>query len=177
MTGTPRLAGGRRIGGAIALVAVLGTLLGSLPARALTSAGAQTDSPRGTEARVAERLRVGEDAWQLLKLTNAARERRGLPKMLLDRERSGLAKRHSRDMAVAGELYHTDDVNPYLAGIDWRRWGENVGYTPGSIASLHDAFMASEPHRHNVLEPDFRRVAIGTYRADGVLWVTLFFYG
>jgi hypothetical protein len=37
--------------------------------------------------------------------------------------------------------------------------------------------MDSEPHRHNVLEPGFRRVAIGTVRADGVLWVTLFFCG
>jgi uncharacterized protein YkwD len=80
-------------------------------------------------------------------------------------------------MAAAGDLFHTTDVTPYLAGIDWHRWGENVGYTPGSIDGLQQAFMDSEPHRHNVLEPDFRRVAIGTVRVDGVLWVTLFFYG
>jgi uncharacterized protein YkwD len=52
-----------------------------------------------------------------------------------------------------------------------------VGYTPGSIEGLQQAFMDSEPHRRNVLEHGFRRVAIGTVRVDGVLWVTLFFYG
>jgi uncharacterized protein YkwD len=80
-------------------------------------------------------------------------------------------------MARNGELFHTGDADVYLHGIDWHTWGENVGYTPGSIQGLQDAFMASTPHRHNVLEGDFRRVAIGTVRVDGVLWVTLFFYG
>jgi uncharacterized protein YkwD len=124
-----------------------------------------------------ERLRVGEEAWQLLKLTNAARERRGLIPLRLDRDGSVIARRHSVAMAAAGQLVHTTDVSPYLDGIEWHRWGENVGYTPGGVDGLQQAFMDSEPHRHNVLEPGFRRVAIGTVRADGVLWVTLFFYG
>jgi uncharacterized protein YkwD len=171
MTGISARRHAARIAAAIALAATLGGSVGALPAGAspLRVHAAPTTGP--------DRLRVGEDAWQLLKLTNAARERRGLGKLQLDRDASRIARRHSAAMAAASELFHTTDVSPYLQGIDWQRWGENVGYTPGSVDGLQQAFMDSEPHRHNVLEPDFRRVAIGTMRVDGVLWVTLFFYG
>jgi uncharacterized protein YkwD len=171
MTGTTGRGHGARIATAVLLAATLGALVVTVPA------GASPLRVSAAPAAGPERLRVGEDAWQLLKLTNAARERRGLTKLQLDREASRIARRHSAAMAAAGELFHTTDVTPYLDGIDWHRWGENVGYTPGSVDGLQDAFMDSEPHRHNVLEPGFRRVAIGTVRVDGVLWVTLFFYG
>jgi uncharacterized protein YkwD len=36
--------------------------------------------------------------------------------------------------------------------------------------------MRSEGHRRNILNRAFRRVAIGTYRTDGRLYVTVFFY-
>jgi uncharacterized protein YkwD len=170
MTGTPIRRHAARIATAVVLVTTLGGLVGVAPAGASTLRAHA--SATGTD-----RLRVGEDAWQLLKLTNAARERRGLAKLQLDREASRIARRHTVAMAAAGELFHTTDVSPYLDGVDWRRWGENVGYTPGSIEGLQAAFMDSEPHRRNVLEPGFRRVAIGTVRVAGVLWVTLFFYG
>jgi uncharacterized protein YkwD len=175
MTPTPTRRHGGRIATAIALSVAVGTLVGIAPAGAArlpVHATPVVAAPAG-----ADRLRVGEDAWQLLRLTNAARERRGLEVLQLDREASRIARRHSTTMAAANDLFHTTDVSPYLDGIDWRRWGENVGYTPGSIEGLQDAFMDSTPHRHNVLEPEFRRVAIGTVRVDGVLWVTLFFYG
>jgi uncharacterized protein YkwD len=157
---------------AIGLVAV-GLLGLAAPAPALAPSGGSSSPALSADPA----LRVGVDAWQLLKLTNASRERHGLAVLRLDRERSILARKHSRKMAAAGELFHSTDVSPYLVGVDWHRWGENVGYTPGTLEGLHDAFMASKPHRHNVLEADFRRVAIGAVRADGVLWVTLFFYG
>jgi uncharacterized protein YkwD len=175
MTGTPARTNGRRIAAAIALLAVAGSLVLTLPAGA--SRLRVHASPAHTAVDAPDRRRVDEDAWQLLRLTNAARERHGLVTLQLDRDRSRIARRHSAAMASAQDLFHTTDISPYLDGIDWRRWGENVGYTPGSIQGLQDAFMASTPHRHNVLEGDFRRVAIGTVRIDGVLWVTLFFYG
>jgi uncharacterized protein YkwD len=171
MTGTSARRNAARIATAIVLTAMLGGPVGTVPA------GASPLQGHASPASASDRLRVGEDAWQLLKLTNAARERQGLAKLQLDRAASRIARRHSAAMATAGELFHTTDIAPYLSGIEWRRWGENVGYTPGSIQGLQQAFMDSEPHRHNVLEPGFRRVAIGTVRVDGVLWVTLFFYG
>ena len=46
------------------------------------------------------------------------------------------------------------------------------------MGSIQQAFMNSPPHRSNILNHSFHRVAIGTYRdANGFLWVTVFFYG
>lgn len=99
---------------------------------------------------------------------------------------SKLARKHSVAMANTpnnsgglGKLFHTKNpATYYLKGIQWNTWGENVGVTGGSVAGLERAFMDSELHRANILNRGFRRVAVGTYRdADGLLWVTIFFYG
>jgi uncharacterized protein YkwD len=79
-------------------------------------------------------------------------------------------------MARAGELFHTGDAGVYLDGISWHTWGENVGFTPGDVESIQEAFMDSPPHRTNILNRRFRHVAVGAVRVDGVLWVTVFFY-
>jgi uncharacterized protein YkwD len=120
---------------------------------------------------------VGQGTWTLLRATNESRARFDLPPLRMDLEVSEIARRHSMGMARAGSLFHTPDVGIYLSVIDWRTWGENVGYTPGDIGSVHDAFMASPTHRENILDRAFRNVAIGSVRVDGTLWVTLFFYG
>lgn len=123
------------------------------------------------------RIEIGADAWQLFRATNASRGRFDVPDLTLNREMSQVARRHSLAMARAGELFHTGDVGVYLDGISWRAWGENIGFTPGDVESLQDAFMKSPPHRTNVLNRAFRHVAVGAVRVDGVLWVTVFFYG
>ncbi|MEO8291828.1 MAG: CAP domain-containing protein [Actinomycetota bacterium] len=119
---------------------------------------------------------------QMLRLTNAAREQRGLHRLRLDASRSDTARKHSVSMGNDGGLFHTSDpVDTYLRGVRWYRWGENVGDTGvdwgSDLRELQNAFMASPEHRANVLEPGFRRLAVGVVRRDGEAWVTLFFYG
>jgi uncharacterized protein YkwD len=82
-------------------------------------------------------------------------------------------------MANKGSIFHTaDPAGRYLDGVNWSTWGENVGVTGGTIGDLQQAFMDSPPHRANILNKEFHRVALGTYRdADGLLWVTVFLYG
>jgi uncharacterized protein YkwD len=128
-------------------------------------------------ARTQVRVEVGTDAWQVFKATNASRAGSRMPKLQLNRAMSQIARRHSLAMARASELFHTTDVSVYLDGVEWHVWGENVGYTPGDVASLQQAFMDSPPHRENILNRAFHRVAIGAVRVDGTLWVTVFFYG
>jgi uncharacterized protein YkwD len=120
---------------------------------------------------------VAGDAWRLFKATNASRSRFDVPKLRLSRDLSVIARRHSMAMARQGELFHTDDVDVYLDGIQWGTWGENVGFTSQDVKSMQEAFMESAPHRSNILNHAFRQVAIGSVRVDGVLWVTVFFYG
>ena len=148
-------------------LAVAAALLLSVPGPAATAA------PVHTRAR----LSIGSDAWQMLKATNASRGRYELPTLRLNRELSLIARRHSLAMARNDRLFHTADVGVYLDGIAWHAWGENVGYTPGGVDGLEQAFMNSPEHRENILDRAFRHVAIGAVRVDGTLWVTVFFYG
>jgi uncharacterized protein YkwD len=95
----------------------------------------------------------------------------------LRRAMSDLARQHSIRMANQGRLFHT--TNPtryYLQGVRWSVWGENVGYTSGSVSDLQKLFMASPPHRANILNNRFVHAAVGTVRRNGILWVTVFFY-
>jgi uncharacterized protein YkwD len=114
----------------------------------------------------------------MYRATNQSRTNHSVKKVDIHHRISKLVRRHSVAMAKKGSLYHTGDpAGKYLDGIDWSTWGENVGVTGGTVASLERAFMDSAPHRANILNEDFRRVAIGTYRDDdGLLWVTVFFY-
>jgi uncharacterized protein YkwD len=120
---------------------------------------------------------VGQESWRLFQATNESRARFDLPPLRLNVELSAIARRHSVAMAQAGSLFHTPDVSVYLRAIDWRTWGENVGYTPGDVDSVQAAFMASPIHREHILNGAFRHVAVGAVRVDGTLWVTVFFYG
>jgi len=129
------------------------------------------------QARPRARAEIGTEAWRLFVATNESRGRFGVPRLKLDREMSVAVRRHTTTMARAGKLSHTPDVGVYLDGIQWRVWGENVGFTPGDVESMQRAFMDSPPHRGNILNPAFRRVAIGAVRLDGTLWVTVFLYG
>ena len=146
----------------LAVVAVLAGLLGGLFA---TNAVAGTHGGRN------------RDRGQLLKATNASRHYREIRRLDLQKELSELARRHSRKMAAAGEIFHTQNpVSYYLRGRSWSWWGENVGVTDGTVRDVHKAFMHSEGHRANVLNRSFRKVAIGAVRRDGYLYVTVFFY-
>jgi uncharacterized protein YkwD len=145
----------------MALIAALGgTVLGGL----------STGAHGATSPSVRPRHRM-------LLATNASRTNHDLHKVWINRTMSDLARKHSLAMANANSLFHTSDpARYYLKGIDWHYWGENVGVTGGTVRDLEAAFMASTPHRANILHTSFHHVAIGAVRVDGALWVTVFFY-
>ena len=151
----------RRFGRLVIIVATIATMLGSLPA-----APAQAGTGRYKERHA------------MLRATNGSRDRFSLSGVHIDRELSRIARRHSLKMAAGAiPVPHDEPVQRLPQGINWHYWGENVGVTGGTVADLESAFMASLPHRQNILNKTFRHVAIGAVRVDGVLWVTVFFYG
>ena len=145
----------------IALIAALGgSVLGALPA--------------GAQGATSPSLRPRH---RMLVATNASRTNHDLHRLWIDRKMSDLARKHSVAMANQNTLFHTQNpARHYLKGVHWHYWGENVGVTGGSVGDLEAAFMASTPHRENILRSSFQHVAIGAVRVDGVLWVTVFFY-
>ncbi len=114
---------------------------------------------------------------QVLKATNSSRVDHDKHRVSLNARMSKKARAHSVAMAEAGTLFHTSDVSDYLRGVSWSRWGENVGMTSEDVPALQAAFMDSKVHKTNILKGSFSHVAVGAIRRDGVLWVTVFFYG
>lgn len=135
---------------------------------ALFTSGIVTDRSR---ANAAPRWRA-----EMLQLTNEDRVDANRDALELDLQLSRYAKRHSRDMAEDGELSHTANLEDKLEGVDWTIGGENVGVC-SSLSEVEDAFMASKPHRKNILRREFDHAAIGVFKSGGNLWVTVIFYG
>jgi uncharacterized protein YkwD len=148
---------------ALARIALVAALVTGLVALVPGTSTAATLTPRARMYRVTNFTRLNHDVRRV---------------NIHDRM-SWKAKQHSIRMAERGTLSHV--ANPasyYLRGVDWSTWGENVGVTGGTVWDVQQAFMGSPPHRANILNNRFRRVAVGAYRdASGLLWVTVFFYG
>jgi uncharacterized protein YkwD len=139
-----------------------------LLAAALLASGIVTD-PTRAGATVPPR-------GEMLRLTNDDREAKDRRELRLNERLSRYAKRHSRAMAERKELFHTPDLAAKLKGVNWTIGGENVG-VGSDLPSLESAFMASTPHRRNILRRGFAKTAIGVVESGGRVWVTVIFYG
>lgn len=117
-----------------------------------------------------------ERKWDMFHLVNKARRNNGLRPLHMHDFLSRKALRHSRSMSEQGRVYHSSDLYGTLRRYKPRSWGENVGMA-GTVRRLHELFMASAPHRANILRAGYRRVGIGIARVAGRLWATLIFYG
>jgi uncharacterized protein YkwD len=112
----------------------------------------------------------------MLSLTNDDRVERDKAALKLNAALSRYAKRHSRQMATKGYLFHSADLASKLKGLDWSIGGENVG-VGSTLDGLESAFMQSRPHRKNILRTAFDHAAVGVIHSNGSFWVTVIFYG
>lgn len=102
---------------------------------------------------------------RLFQLTNRARILRGLPQ--LRRALGGLhtfARSTARRLANTGALVHSKN-KPCVY------WGENIGSTPTGMRAVFRAFMDSESHRNNILNRNFTRLGMGTYKRGDIWWI------
>jgi uncharacterized protein YkwD len=155
----------------IPLAIVLGTpfLLGMAPGRSGSVAAERPAIPAVPITR-------SDLHGHLLGLTNGDRRAADLDPLSVSERLSRYATRHSRRMAELGYLFHSSDaqLREALRGSEWAAAGENVGVA-STLEGLQAAFMASRPHRHNVLESAYDRAAVGVVESGGVLWVTVVF--
>jgi uncharacterized protein YkwD len=102
---------------------------------------------------------------------NALRADEHLRPLAEDRpDLTAMARSWSASMAQDQGISHRRDLTA-AAPDDWLRVGENVG-VGDSIATLHDAFVASPMHHRNLVDPDFDTIAVGVVVEVGHLWVT-----
>jgi uncharacterized protein YkwD len=130
---------------------------------------------RGTPNQIRPRPGI---TVRMLRATNASRRNNGMRRLELNWTLSRVARHHAMAMARSHRLVHTTRIGRYLDGVGrWSAWGENIGWTTGSMSLLQRAFMASPDHRANILSHVFHHVAVGVVVYHRQLWVSLFFYG
>lgn len=105
---------------------------------------------------------------QLIDLINEERADLGLNQLKRHSDLDEGAQAQAQAVADAGYLFHNPDLGDVTSG--WEMMGENVGYA-GSIASVHEALMASPGHRDNILNARYSHLGVGVVVSDGSVWV------
>ncbi len=112
---------------------------------------------------------------------NADRAAYGLAPLEWSPKLGGLAQGWSEVIAADGVLRHRDlasvIASPEYAGF-WTL-GENIAVAPAGtpISELEAAWMASPPHRANILNPGFNLIGVGFTQWNGQLWAVVDFGG
>ena len=107
-----------------------------------------------------------------ISLVNSERTSAGLSPLAADGAALSVARNWSAKMAQAGGLSHNPNLPNEIDG--WIKLGENVGRGP-TVKDIHNAFMASPDHTHNILEPAFESIAVGVVVSNGQVWLTQIF--
>jgi uncharacterized protein YkwD len=97
---------------------------------------------------------------------NAARAAHGLAPLHADPRLERAARNHSRRMLRTGTFYHGKFIERIRAvGVRAPRIGENLAWASGGVSlarSIVRMWLASPPHRANLLHPGYRLVGIGS---------------
>jgi uncharacterized protein YkwD len=107
-------------------------------------------------------------AQRMVEKINIARANHGLPPLRTSPDLMAAARTHSSAMLGQGLLFHTASFSSLCC---WDHIAENVGMGY-SLLDLHRAFMASAPHRANILDRRMDQVGVGFASVNGQLWVT-----
>lgn len=116
---------------------------------------------------------------QVVELTNQERTKRGLKAFKINNELSKVAREKSRDMAVNGYFSHNSPTygSPFdmmkKYGITYRTAGENIAKGQRTPQRVVQAWMNSEGHRKNILNPNFTEIGVG-YIEQGNVWTQQF---
>ncbi|MFI6697180.1 CAP domain-containing protein [Streptomyces sp. NPDC050433] len=114
---------------------------------------------------------------EVLALVNEERAKAGCQPLRADKALNGLAEAFSKDMADRGFFDHTDPDGdtPWdraqQAGIT-NLGGENIARGQADANAVMASWMASEGHRENILNCDYKTIGIGAHFAEGGPWWT-----
>ena len=114
----------------------------------------------------------------MVPLTNQDRNANGLGSLARNACLDGVAAGYAEQMARSGVLAHNPGAGAAVAGCRTdATWGDNVATSaPCDSALMEERFMASPPHRHNILTGAFSYVGVGAWSdAAGGCWVQVLF--
>lgn len=119
-------------------------------------------------------------ARQILKLVNEERGKAGLQPLVLDESISAAARIRAKEIQTS--FSHTRPNGSSFStvlkemGISYRRAGENIAWGQTSPEQVMQAWMNSEGHRANILNPQYTKLGVGhDQNGSGKnYWVQLF---
>ncbi len=121
-------------------------------------------------------------AKQVLKLVNTERKKAGLTELTWDDTVATAAMTRSKEIEKSFSHTRPDGRNFGTAitdlGITYRGAGENIAWGQKTPEAVMNAWMNSEGHRANILNPNFKKLGVG-YRTDSQrtpYWTQLFTY-
>jgi uncharacterized protein YkwD len=113
---------------------------------------------------------------QLFDAVNHERKRQALPSLHWDEGLATAARNHALEMAKRGAVSHQFPGEPNLptrarqAGVRFSSVAEDVDQGPDP-RTIHQALMASPPHRANILDGDMDSAGIGAIERNGQWFV------
>ncbi len=116
---------------------------------------------------------------QVIDLTNAQRTKNGLPALKADTALGKVAKTKANDMQQKNYFSHTSPTygSPFDMmrdmGVSYKTAGENIAKGQASPDAVVNAWMNSEGHRKNILNPNFTHIGVG-HQASGNYWSQMF---
>jgi uncharacterized protein YkwD len=146
---------------ALPLLATLALLVPVAPASAADCPGRELQPTADNLAQVSQAT---------LCLLNAQRSAAGLRPVVEESSLTRLSVAYSQDMVARHYFEHVTPGGQTLSerldkiGYDWIMNGENIAWGQrqlGTPDSIVDAWMNSPPHRHNILNGDFREIGLG----------------
>ena len=121
---------------------------------------------------------------QVLDLVNAERTKRGISALTLDSNLSSVATKKSQDMVNKNYFDHTSPTygSPFdmmkQFGISYRTAGENIAKGQKTPQEVVTAWINSEGHRKNILNPNFTNLGVGIAKdSKGTTYWTQMFIG
>jgi len=119
-------------------------------------------------------------SYQCTDMVNAARANAGLAAVTVVGSINLAAEGHSTYQANMQKMAHSgsNDSNAgqriEAQGYAWSAWAENVAAGQGDCANVISAWMGSEGHRANILNPAMTSIGIGAVTGtNGVIYWTM----
>lgn len=144
------------------------------PAKTTASAPAKQSTPAQQQTGA-----LSAYEQQVVTLTNQERAKEGLSALKVDANLSIMAREKSRDMSANGYFDHNSPTygSPFdmmkKFGITYSSAGENIAMGQRTPQEVVTAWMNSEGHRKNILNPNFTYIGVG-HIAQGNYWTQEF---
>ncbi|TQY21474.1 sporulation protein [Clostridioides difficile] len=119
---------------------------------------------------------------EVVDLVNIERAKAGLNPLTLDSSISNVATNKSQDMIDNNYFSHNSPTygSPFdmlkKFGISYKTAGENIAMGQKTPKEVVNAWMNSEGHRKNIMNPNFSKIGVGVAQKSGgsIYWTQIF---